>query len=362
MYNFNELQQVNLEITSRCQASCPMCARNIHGGIDNPSLKINDWTLADFVSIFENVITQINVFTFCGSFGDPIINKDLVSMLDYIKQHNKNAHVNLYTNGSLRSNEWWRDLVAVLPTNHNVVFGIDGLEDTHSLYRIGTDFDKIIDNAYDFIQAGGTAEWAFIRFKHNEHQVEDARQLSKELGFKKFTAKNTRRFTKNEFPVVDRQGTVTHILEQPTDTVIKIVDKQLLDKTYPKWATSKDIQCSAQNDKDLYIDANFTAMPCCFLASFMYTSYDKSILKQYNLYDDTSVNDIGLTIKNQVWELVNELGGINKLDARQGLEKIIDNSQWQSIWQDKWNNNGSLTCGLMCSSASPFISLEEQNV
>lgn len=362
MFKFNELRQVHLEISSRCQAACPMCARNIHGGIENPSLKVNDWTFEDFVRIFENVVTQINVFTFCGSFGDPIFNKDLPSMLEYIKKHNEHARVNLYTNGSLRSTEWWKELVTVLPTNHNVVFGIDGLEDTHSLYRVGTDFDKIIDNAYDFIQAGGTAEWAFLRFKHNQHQVAAAQELANELGFKKFTAKNTRRFTKNKFPVVNRQGTVTHLLEQPTDTVIEIVDKRLLDSTYPEWATTKDIHCGVQKEKDVYIDANYTVMPCCFLSSFMYTSYDKSILEKYNLYDDTSVNDMGLKIKTQVWELVNELGGLAALDARQGLQSIIDSPQWQSIWQDKWNNNGSLTCGLLCSSASPFISLAEQNV
>lgn len=39
MFNFQDLKQVHLEITTRCQASCPMCSRNYHGGLDNPNLK-----------------------------------------------------------------------------------------------------------------------------------------------------------------------------------------------------------------------------------------------------------------------------------------------------------------------------------
>jgi DNA-3-methyladenine glycosylase I len=32
------------------------------------------------------------------------------------------------------------------------VFGIDGLADTHSIYRVGTDYHKIIENAKAFIK------------------------------------------------------------------------------------------------------------------------------------------------------------------------------------------------------------------
>ena len=40
MFKFNELKTVHLEISTRCQASCPMCPRNYHGGLENPNLKI----------------------------------------------------------------------------------------------------------------------------------------------------------------------------------------------------------------------------------------------------------------------------------------------------------------------------------
>jgi MoaA/NifB/PqqE/SkfB family radical SAM enzyme len=53
MFQFKELNTVHLEISNRCQASCPMCPRKYHGGITNENLKIADWTFDDFEKIFD---------------------------------------------------------------------------------------------------------------------------------------------------------------------------------------------------------------------------------------------------------------------------------------------------------------------
>jgi len=81
MFSFKELKRIQVEITNRCQASCPMCLRNIHGGIENPSLAINEWNYEDFKVIFnKDVLDQIDHVNFCGDFGDPILNNDLTRM------------------------------------------------------------------------------------------------------------------------------------------------------------------------------------------------------------------------------------------------------------------------------------------
>ena len=87
MFAFEQLHEVQVEITNRCQASCPMCLRNVHGGIDNPLLQPADWTLDQFKRIFNSqVLAQIKGVNFCGDFGDPIINNDLVAMCTYLKK------------------------------------------------------------------------------------------------------------------------------------------------------------------------------------------------------------------------------------------------------------------------------------
>ena len=85
MFSVDQLKNVHVEISNRCQAKCPMCSRNHHGGMPNPLLKESDWTIFDFKKIFTPKIKkQINKITFCGNFGDPLLNKVLENAKTFI--------------------------------------------------------------------------------------------------------------------------------------------------------------------------------------------------------------------------------------------------------------------------------------
>jgi sulfatase maturation enzyme AslB (radical SAM superfamily) len=122
---------------------------------------------------------------FCGTYGDAIAAPNIIEQLAIAKLYSKKIIVR--TNGSLRNGEWWKSFASVLSDiDHEVWFCLDGLEDTHSIYRQGTDFNTIIKNAKTFIAEGGTAIWQFIPWKHNEHQIKDCIRMSQQLGFKRF--------------------------------------------------------------------------------------------------------------------------------------------------------------------------------
>lgn len=356
MFNFNELNGVHLEITNRCQASCPMCPRNIHGGIENPLLKINDWTIDNFKQIFnKEVLTQLKYITFCGNFGDPILNNDLIEMCRYSTEVNPSIMISVHTNGSARTTTWWKELKQALPDNHKVVFALDGLEDTHHLYRIGTFFNLVIKNAKTFIDEGGIAEWNFIRFRHNQHQVKEAEQLANELGFKYFIVKDSKRFS-TSFPVIT-DNKIDYYIDQPTDSVIKFVGKSdVID--HKSWKNAKDIKCFVKHDKEIYIDAHFLAMPCCMMGAFLYMNYDNEILKKHNIYFDDHINDVAIKVQEQVWNIESELGGTNVLER--GIKNLISSDAWQTLWEHKWKNAESSTCVIMCSPDSPYISINDQ--
>ena len=357
MFSFNNLEQVQVEITNRCQASCPMCLRNIHGGIDNPSLRLADWTINQFKQIFSTeVLAQIKHVDFCGDFGDPIINSDLLEMCRYLKEYST-VSVTIHTNGSARSIQWWELLAKVLPSNHKVEFALDGLDDTHTLYRIGTDYDTILKNAIAFMEAGGQAHWMYIKFKHNEHQVDIARNLANTLGFKSFTVKNSKRFSK-QFPVLSRTGEVTHYIEQPTTSNIHPVEFVDL-KDYKSWNSS--ISCFTLDSKELYIDAHRRVLPCCLIGSFLYANYDVELYNKYNLIDNTSVVSIAHEVQLEVFNTIRELGGLEVLDANtHSIKDIMSGEVWQTLIQQKWTTNSSAPCTILCGSKSPFISIDNQ--
>jgi hypothetical protein len=226
-----------------------------------------------------------------------------------------------------------------MPEKHVVVFALDGLEDTHHLYRVGTMYERVVHNAKLFIDAGGIAEWVFIKFKHNEHQVEEAESRSKRLGFQRFTVKNTIRFIGElKFAVLDKEGDTLYYLEPPTANQVTLIDAETI-KNFKKWYSETSVDCYALSKKEIYIDAHKNVFPCCFLASAPYNhSGSQSI-----------VADIKKQILDQYYELVTDLGGIESLNAAdRGIKGIINDDRWQQVWEPYWTDKKLITCARVC--------------
>lgn len=357
MFSFNELEKIQIEITNRCQASCPMCLRNIHGGIDNPLLRFSDWSIHDFKRVLNaEVLSILKTVEFCGDFGDPILNNDLIKMCEYVRD-NSNASVAISTNGSARKGSWWAKLAKALPEANRVEFALDGLSTTHHLYRTGTDFNNILQNAKHFMDAGGNAHWMFIKFKHNEHQVEEARNLASNLGFSSFTVKTSKRFGK-KFPVLNRNGLIEYYIEQPSSSNIQPVEFVDL-KDYKQW--NSEVNCFALSTKELYIDAHGHLLPCCLIASFLYANYDTELHSKYGLVDETSIIPIAKQVQDNVYSLINQFGGLDALDSHlHGIKEIMNQPIWLELMHSKWAAGESDACTILCSKKSPYISIQDQ--
>lgn len=349
MYKFNEIGALHIELSSNCQASCPMCARNHHGGGENPLLKVKDIDIQMFLEIVpEDLVKQLHTITMCGNFGDPLLNNDLIPIILYITKTNPDIRIDLHTNGSLRTALWWTHLAEALPTNHLVQFGIDGLEDTHALYRVGTDFNKIIANAKTFIAAGGRARWNFITFRHNEHQLETARRMAKDLGFDSFYEKQTSRFIGNPwFDVEDKKGNITHRLENPTEQKLVFIDRKTVENYKAVIKTAK-ITCEVEGTKSVYIDALGYLYPCCFVGATPYLHSNPSQL----------VHDYRLESQASLQRVLDRFGGLEYFNLRNySMQEIVDSEAWQTIWDDSFTNNKLHVCARTCGKfPEPIIS------
>ena len=329
-----------------------MCPRNYHGGLPNPNLKLNDWTLENFVKIFDKeTLQQLTGIFFCGNFGDPILNNDLIDMCKHITEHNPNLNVRIHTNGGARSSKWWKELKDSLPKDHVVIFALDGLEDTHHLYRIGTTYQRVLQNAQSFIEAGGIAEWVFIKFKHNEHQVEEAERRAKQFKFDRFTVKNTIRFIgEAKFSVLGENGAVQYYLEPPTQNNVVLIDKKAID-TFRNGYKTAEIDCYAKKNKEIYIDAQYNLFPCCFLASAPYN----------HSYTNTIVADIRQNMLDQYYELIEKLGGLDNIDVtKRSIKDIVNGPEYQSIWTEFWGDNKLMTCARVCGKTMNFSKPNDQ--
>jgi len=245
------IKEIHVEPTTICQAECSMCLRTVQG-YHTGKVKNKYLTLKTLQEKIGDVVTGLDKVMFCGVLGDPAACKELLQMIEWILEHSPNCVIGLNTNGALQDTEWWKKLAAI--TKHNirsyVVFSIDGLEDTNHVYRRNVDWNKLMENVKAFIAAGGSAHWDMLVFKHNEHQVESAKQFATQLGFRFFRTKVSSRFdTKFD-------------LEPPTEHKVE-------------WKNVA-FSCMAQDTKSLYLSAEGYWYPCCYTHAASEEKYDSS--------------------------------------------------------------------------------------
>ena len=186
MFDFNNIKVLHLEMSNFCNAKCPMCPRE--RPMNSKIINTKMLTLEKVKALFnEDFIKRLEIMYMCGNLGDPAAAQDTIEIFKYFREINPHISLSMHSNGGLRSTRWWGELGKTLSgKNDYCVFGIDGLADTNHIYRVNTQFEKIMENSKHFIDAGGNARWHFLVFEHNEHQVEEARLLSKQLGFSHF--------------------------------------------------------------------------------------------------------------------------------------------------------------------------------
>lgn len=182
------VESIQLDVTSYCNAKCGSCGRNRDGGDIQPWLELThlDVEFWDrFLSGLDKEKYQIKRLHFNGNWGDAILHPQLIDVIKIFRKHYPKSIVTIPTNGSARSLEWWEELASVLDNSEyysEVQFAIDGLEDTHSIYRRNTDYNKIINNIKTFVNAGGIAQAVITVFDHNIHQVDDIVQIARDIG------------------------------------------------------------------------------------------------------------------------------------------------------------------------------------
>ena len=239
MFDISELQSIEFELANKCNARCPQCPRYAHGKLVN-GLNKHELSLEDIKkSISTQTIQQLEQIIFKGTTGDPIIAKDFINIIDWFKTCNPSIRIWIATNGGLHDKEYWQLLAKFLNNKDKIVFGIDGLADTHSLYRIGTNFDKVLENAQTFIKAGGNAHWQFIKFAHNEHQWQACKQMSLDLGFTNFITLHSDRSFEESY------------LNPPSDQI--------------EFKQTGCVKCMSVNKKEVFVYADGSVYPCCYL-------------------------------------------------------------------------------------------------
>lgn len=283
------IQVLHLEPTDVCQAACALCARETDP--DFRKDRQRHLTVSQILKhLSDEQIAQLDKMFMCGVYGDPAAGKHTLDIYNYFRNLNPNITLGMNSNGGVQTTMWWHALGTMFnqPLDY-VVFSIDGLASTNEVYRKNVKWSKLMQNAQAFIEAGGSAHWDMLVYKHNQHQVDECEQMARDMGFKWFRAK------------VSRRG-FTDRLQSPIGWQLPQVI-----------ATAVD--CHALREQSAYIDAQGNMSPCCWLGARQQdfvTDFDivqsswNSVQPNIVCLDTCGSKDGGSSFSNQ-WQRETEL-------------------------------------------------------
>ena len=267
MYSYSEIRQIHLEISTRCNAGCPGCPRNM-GGVDIvDDFPIHDMTLSEAQTIFQpDFLQQLDKILINGNLGDFVTARDGLKIVKYFLEQNPKLKIEISTNASANP-KLWEPLGRLGVTVH---FRIEGLADTHHLYRQYTDYNFILENAQKFIRAGGRAIWCMIKFDHNLHQIDACRELSQQMGFARFDLVDQGR---NQFSVFNRDREFSHDIGdniEPKNWEDKVMwwKGSRRNNEFDPVTEPKPIDCKVAKTKSLYVSATGEVFPCCWMGFY----------------------------------------------------------------------------------------------
>lgn len=183
MYKLNNLTAW-VDICTYCNAKCPQCHRTNKSNLNKEDwVPLLQWDLSCFKKAFPiSDLVKYSKFELCGTWGDPMLNKDIYDIVSYII-NNSDCRVHINTNGSVRDPDFWWNFGVLGGKRVEVWFAVEGIDnDMHTLYRVGTNLEIIKDNIQAYTSAGGLASIFTVVFKHNYNYLDDIFSMCKSWG------------------------------------------------------------------------------------------------------------------------------------------------------------------------------------
>lgn len=323
-----DLKKIEVELTTRCNARCPGCARTLKGET-NPDVELADITLENYKKVLHSkeYIENKEIF-YCGVLGDPIVNKEFKEICEYTLSMNPKILI-VSTNGGLRSKEYWSELGAISKKNPklDIRFCVDGFADTNHLYRVGVNWDRLVENMTAYSEAGGKGQWVYNPFDHNINDIEKAKQLSTKLGFK-FTLRysmkqeSTHKVVNKKTKEVINKVSLTNTKYQHPELKKQIEQKEEI--------KDLNIKCKLVHEGEIYFGANGQIWPCCYLYDNNWYKRD-DMLEKFSKYNSNWNNSFNHDIQD-----------------------ILDHEWFSQILKDSWNENHPMFLSRCQKSCSHF--------
>lgn len=167
-----------VDLSHRCPIECPKCQRQLYFTSRGKKVVGNDMPM----TTIHKLTDRFEHLCFGGQLSDPIHHPKFIEILDVCKK--KNIGVKVQTASSFKPMSWYEEAFETYP-EAKWQFGIDGLPEQSSEYRINQDGVKLYEVMLMSKKYLKTQPiWQCIVFKYNQDNLEEVKNMAKENGLK----------------------------------------------------------------------------------------------------------------------------------------------------------------------------------
>lgn len=173
---------ISVEPANYCQLHCPECPVGKLGVAKSKHAAFN-------FCLFKNLIDELRGKLFHVIFyfqGEPLLHKQIIELISYA--HKAKIYTSTSTNAQLLTDDFSEEIVR--SGLDKLIISIDGTtQDTYETYRVGGSLQKTIKGIEHIVKwkkqlksLTPLVELQFLVLRTNEHQMNDMKHLSKQLG------------------------------------------------------------------------------------------------------------------------------------------------------------------------------------
>lgn len=174
--------KISIESGNLCNLRCPLCPT----GQQDKSAKKGFLSFDVFQKIIDEIgknLTMIRLY----NWGEPLLNKDFLRMVHYAKD--RDIDLKISTNLSMNTEDSTiRELLKA--RLEKIYISCNGASSaTYLKYHIGGDFELVMNNMKRLVHMRKAIPgcrtrlvWLFHVFRHNEHEIDIARELARKIG------------------------------------------------------------------------------------------------------------------------------------------------------------------------------------
>ncbi len=172
---------ISFEPTTSCNLRCPECPSGLRAFTRPTGMLQKDFFRQTIDDIHKHLVYLIFYFQ-----GEPFLNRDFLEMVKYASD--KGLYTATSTNAHYLTDEVAKRTVE--SGLDRLIISIDGTtQEVYKQYRVGGNIDKVIEGAKNIIKwkkiFKSKKPFIFFQFlvvKPNEHQIDEIKQLAKEVG------------------------------------------------------------------------------------------------------------------------------------------------------------------------------------